>query len=359
MNTGGPAVFLDHLTNAMNDLGTQSTIAYGYCESNESDFTQTHKLSAQLLEIKTLHRSLNPIDDLRSFRRLRRIIKDLEPDLINTHTSKAGVLGRLAAKSVNKNLPVVHTFHGHLIYGYFARYKSWVFTVLEKIMGKFTDAAVAVTSETKRSLTNLGIGKNLLWRVIQIGIPVKSITSNPGQDGVFNLLWVGRFTDIKDPRYAIEVVKQLSKASPNNFSLTMVGEGELFSEIKIEAKNLPITFTGWLTAPFENITNFDLLLITSKNEGLPLVMLEAANYGRPTISNNVGGISEFISDNQTGYLTEIDSIKMANRIIEIASDKKSLNQIGLNANKLLNEKFSVTKMAENYKDLYMQLVIRK
>ena len=359
MNTGGPAVFLDHLTNAMNDLGTQSTIAYGYCESNETDFAQTHKLSAPLLKINTLHRSLSLIDDLRSFRRLRRIIKEIKPDLINTHTSKAGVLGRLAAKSVSRKLPVVHTFHGHLIYGYFARYKSWVFTVVEKIMGKYTDAAVAVTSETKQSLTNLGIGKKLLWKVIQIGIPVKTTKSNQGQNGVFNLLWVGRFTDIKDPKYAIEVVKQLSKASPNNFSLTMVGEGELFSDIKIEAKNLPITFTGWLTAPFEKITDFDLLLITSKNEGLPLVMLEAANYGKPTISNNVGGISEFISDNQTGYLSEIDPRKMANRILEIASDKKSLHQIGLNANKLLSEKFSVTKMAENYKDLYMQLMIRK
>jgi glycosyltransferase involved in cell wall biosynthesis len=139
----------------------------------------------------------------------------------------------------------------------------------------------------------------------------------------------------------------------------MVGEGELFSKIKTEAKNLPITFTGWLTSPFENIPNFDLLLITSKNEGLPLVMLEAANYGKPTISNNVGGISEFISNNKTGYLTESDPVKMANQIIEIASDKKLLNQVGVNAKKLLNEKFSVTKMAENYKDLYMQLVIRK
>ena len=359
MNTGGPAVFLDHLTSAMKDLDTQSTIAYGYCESNESDFTQNHKLGAHLLKINTLHRSLNPLDDLRSFLSLRRIIKELKPDLINTHTSKAGVLGRLAAKSVNRKLPVVHTFHGHLIYGYFARYKSWVFTVIEKIMGKYTDAAVAVTSETKRSLTNLGIGKKLLWAVIQIGIPVKTTELNQKQTGVFNLLWVGRFTDIKDPKYALEVVKHLSKASPNNFTLTMVGEGELFSKIQTEAKNLPITFTGWLTSPFENITDFDLLLITSKNEGLPLVMLEAANYGKPTISNNVGGISEFISNNKTGYLTESDPVKMANQIIEIASDKKLLNQVGVNAKKLLNEKFSVTKMAENYKDLYMQLVIRK
>ena len=359
MNTGGPAVFLDHLTSAMKNLDTQSTIAYGYCESNESDFTQTHKLGAQLLKINTLHRSLNPIDDLRSFLTLRRIIKEIKPDLINTHTSKAGVLGRLAAKSIDKNLPVVHTFHGHLIYGYFARYKSWIFTVIEKIMGKYTDAAVAVTGETKRSLTNLGIGKKLLWAVIQIGIPVKTTELNHGQNGVFNLLWVGRFTNIKDPKYAIEVIKHLSEVSPNKFTLTMVGEGELFSEIKTKAKNLPITFTGWLNAPFENIHDFDLLLITSKNEGLPLVMLEAANYGKPTISNNVGGISEFISNNQTGYLTELDPVKMANQIIEIASDMKSLYQVGVNAKKLLSEKFSVNKMAENYKDLYMQLVIRK
>ena len=359
MNTGGPAVFLNHLTNAMNDLGIHSTIAYGYCESNETDFTHTHNLSAQLSKIKALHRSLNLADDIKSFRNLRQIIREVKPDVINTHTSKAGVLGRLAAKSVDKNLPVVHTFHGHLIYGYFARYKSWIFTIIEKIMGKYTDAAVAVTTETKRSLTNLGIGKKLLWRVIQIGIPVKPITLNREQNEAFNLLWVGRFTDIKDPKYAIEVIKYLSKTSPNNFSLIMVGEGEMLSNIKAEAKHLPITFTGWLDAPFQNISNFDLLLITSKNEGLPLVMLEAANYGKPTISNNVGGISEFISNNQTGYLTELDPVKMSNRIIEIASDKKSLHQVGLYANKLLNEKFSVSKMAENYKDLYMQLVIRK
>ena len=359
MNTGGPAVFLDHLTNAMSDLNTQSTIAYGYCESNETDFTQTHNINASLVKVKTLHRSLNPMDDIRSFREIKKIIKELKPDLVNTHTSKAGVLGRLAAKSVSKKLPVVHTFHGHLIYGYFARYKSWVFTVIEKFMARYTDAAVAVTDETKQSLTKLGIGKKLLWRIIQIGIPVKSIALNESSDGVFKMLWVGRFTGIKDPKYAIEVLKFLSKSLPNKFSLTMVGEGELFATIKQEAQNLPITFTGWLINPFENISDFDLLLITSRNEGLPLVMLEAANYAKPTISNNVGGVSEFITDNETGYLVQTDPVQMATRIIEVSSNKKALHAIGLNAGKLLREKFSVTIMANNYKDLYSQLVIRK
>jgi len=359
MNTGGPAVFLDHLTNAMSDLSVQSTIAHGYCESNETDFTQTHNINASLVKVKNLHRSLNPIDDIRSFRELREIIKELKPDLINTHTSKAGVLGRLAARSVSKNLPVVHTFHGHLIYGYFARYKSWIFTIIEKFMARYTDAAVAVTNETKQSLTKLGIGKRLLWRIIQIGIPVKSIALNQLSDGIFKMLWVGRFTDIKDPKYAIEVMKFLSKSSPNKFSLTMVGEGELFASIKQEAQDLSITFTGWLTNPFENISDFDLLLITSKNEGLPLVMLEAANYGKPTISNNVGGVSEFITDNKTGYLVQTNPVQMATRIMELSLNKKAIHQIGLNAGKLLKEKFSVTTMANNYKDLYLQLVIRK
>ena len=359
MNTGGPAVFLDHLTKSMADLGTKSIIAYGYCESNETDYTDTHKLSADLIKVKSLHRSLSPISDMRSFFQLRKIIKTQKPDVVNTHTSKAGVLGRLATKSVNRKTPVVHTFHGHLIYGYFARYKSIVFTLIEKIMSRFTNVAVAVTTETKNSLTKLGIGRNLPWRVIQIGIPAKVVTQTAVAEQTFKLLWIGRFTQIKDPSLAVKVIKNLSKTEPDRFELTMVGEGELYEEVKQEAKNLPIKFTGWMTNPFETISAFDLLLITSRNEGLPLVMLEAANFAKPTLSKNVGGISEFITDNQTGYLVDGGADEIAKRIVELSNNKSSLLQTGINANKLLNEKFSVEIMAKNYQDLYLQLVVSK
>ena len=359
MNTGGPAVFLDHLTKSMADLGTKSIIAYGYCESNETDYTDTHKLSADLIKVKSLHRSLSPISDMRSFFQLRKIIKTQKPDVVNTHTSKAGVLGRLATKSVNRKTPVVHTFHGHLIYGYFARYKSIVFTLIEKIMSRFTNVAVAVTTETKNSLTKLGIGRNLPWRVIQIGIPAKVVTQTAVAEQTFKLLWIGRFTQIKDPSLAVKVIKNLSKTEPDRFELTMVGEGELYEEVKQEAKNLPIKFTGWMTNPFETISAFDLLLITSRNEGLPLVMLEAANFAKPTLSKNVGGISEFINDNQTGYLVDGGADEIAKKIVELSNNKSSLLQTGINANKLLNEKFSVEIMAKNYQDLYLQLVVSK
>ena len=355
MNTGGPAVFLDHLTNAMNDLGTQSTIAYGYCESNEADYTENHKLRSELLKIKTLHRSLNPFDDLRAFFTLRRAIKEINPDLVNTHTSKAGVLGRIAAKSINRKIPVVHTYHGHLIYGYFAKYKTFVFTLIERFLALFTNAAVSITKETQTSLQKLKIGKKLKWSVIRLGIPVSSNSFLPLNTGnKLKLLWVGRFTDIKDPAYAVKVTEELEKLSPGKFELNMVGGGELLEPIKKSAQNLPVTFFGWLDKPFENSGDFDLLLLTSKNEGMGLVMLEAANYRKPTVARDVGGIGEFIAGGINGLLIDGGPAEMANQINSLKIE--DVNKMGEASYQVLVKDFTDKVMANNYLNLYKSLI---
>ena len=357
MNTGGPAVFLDHLTNAMNDLGTQSTIAYGYCESNETDYTEEHEFNADFIRIKSLHRTLNPLDDIRAFFQIREIIKQEKPDLVNTHTSKSGVLGRIAAKSVSCNLPVVHTYLGHLIYGYFGKPKIFIFTLIEKIMSLFTSAAVAITSETKKSLLKEGVGKNLRWEVIRIGLPKKNVVIklNYGEQKL-KILWVGRFTDIKNPNFAIETFKELEQRMPGIYELTMVGGGELYNEIMKVSKGLPVNFTGWVIDPFKNIEEFDILMMTSKNEGLPLVILEAAMYARPTISTDVGGVSEFIIDGKTGYLVENKPHEMATKLLDLVKNKKDLFSVGQNAKDLLSQEFSSEFMASRHLDLYLDLV---
>jgi glycosyltransferase involved in cell wall biosynthesis len=173
------------------------------------------------------------------------------------------------------------------------------------------------------------------------------------------LLWVGRFTDIKDPFYAIEVLKLLSAQSPNKFELTMVGEGELFEQAKAAAKALPISFTGWIVNPFESGIDFDLLLITSKNEGLPLVMLEAASNNRVTMSRDVGGVGEFIKNNETGYLINGGAKEIADKLIQISENKKVLEELGMKANKLLKQRFSAENMAKSYLYLYSSLTISK
>jgi glycosyltransferase involved in cell wall biosynthesis len=356
MNTGGPAVFLDHLTNAISKLDCESVIAYGFCESNEADYTDNHKLNAQLIKIKSLHRSLNLIDDIRAFFQIRKIIKNVKPDLVNTHTSKGGALGRIAAKSVNRRLAVVHTFHGHLIYGYFAKYKIFVFTLIERFLAFFTDAAASITQETQDSLQSLKIGKKLKWQVIRLGIPVNQTTFlAPKSNDKTNLLWVGRFTDIKDPNYAISVIKELEKLSPGKFDLTMVGGGELLEESKLKAKSLPITFTGWLDKPFETVGYFDLLLLTSKNEGMGLVMLEAANYSKATVARDVGGVGEFLINNKNGFLVSGNFKEMTAKINILSASE--INSLGSEAKIILNKDFSDIRLAKDYFNLYNSLVV--
>jgi glycosyltransferase involved in cell wall biosynthesis len=355
MNTGGPAVFLDHLTNAISKLDCESVIAYGFCESNEADYTDNHKLNAKLVKIKFLHRSLNPIDDIRTFFQIRKVVRQVKPDLVNTHTSKGGVLGRLAAKSVSRKLPVVHTFHGHLIYGYFANYKIILFTLVERFLALFTNAAASITQETEDSLKKLKIGKKLKWQVIRLGIPVNQTTFlAPKSNSKTNLLWVGRFADIKDPNYAILVMQELEKLSPGKFDLTMVGGGELLDQSKVTAKSLPITFTGWLDKPFEAVGYFDLLLLTSKNEGMGLVMLEAANYSKATVARNVGGVGEFVTDNKNGFLVSGNADQMAIKINSLSNEV--IEQVGKNCKLVLENEFTDKVMASNYLKLYNSLL---
>jgi len=356
MNTGGPAVFLDHLTNAMNDLGTQSIITYGYCESNEADYTDTHKLNSKLLKIKTLHRSLSPFDDLRAFFSLRRVIKEINPDLVNTHTSKAGVLGRIAAKSISRKIPVVHTYHGHLIYGYFAKYKSFIFTLIERFLAQFTDAAVCITKETQDSLFKLKIGRSLKWQVIRLGIPVGSLSKISVKENLkISLLWVGRFTDIKDPFYAISVISELEEIFPGKYELQMVGGGELLEKSKELSSQLPVTFTGWLDKPFESLNSFDLLLLTSKNEGMGLVMLEAARLNKASIARNVGGVNEFLVNNVNGLAINGAPKTMAEQISKLSIEQ--ICKLGNAARVELLKNFTDVRLAKEYFDLYQSLTV--
>jgi glycosyltransferase involved in cell wall biosynthesis len=215
---------------------------------------------------------------------------------------------------------------------------------------------VAVTNETKKSLQKLGVGSKIRWKVIHIGVPELPIKKQISSTTPLKLLWVGRFTEIKDPNYALEVMRSLIG---KDVELTMVGGGELFHKTKIDAVGLPIKFTDWMKDPFSEITDFDLLMITSRNEGLPLVMLEAANNGRATIARNVGGLSEFIENNKTGLLVDGGPDLMAKKISEHIQSKEDLIKFGVNANSILHDEFSLKKMAGEYLEFYKDLGIRK
>jgi glycosyltransferase involved in cell wall biosynthesis len=134
----------------------------------------------------------------------------------------------------------------------------------------------------------------------------------------------------------------------------MIGGGELLNEVKSYAENLPVTFAGWLDKPFASAEYFDLLLLTSKNEGMGLVILEAANYARPTISRDIGGVREFIEDNVSGFLVDGNSELMAKRILDL--NKELCDRVGANAKLLLSKNFSDVVLAKKYYEFYKSLL---
>ena len=150
-------------------------------------------------------------------------------------------------------------------------------------------------------------------------------------------------------------MQELEKLSPGKFDLTMVGGGELLEESKLKAKFLPIVFTGWLDKPFESVGSFDLLILTSKNEGMGLVMLEAANYNKATVAKNVGGVGEFLINNKNGCLISGDFKDMANKINILPASE--INSLGVEAKIILGKDFSDIRLAKEYFGLYSSLVV--
>jgi glycosyltransferase involved in cell wall biosynthesis len=358
LNVGGTSTYLANLTESLEKLGCENIIAHGYCEKNEFEYLDMNKMVSQTIEVKYLHKSFNFLDDLATFFAIRKLIIELRPDIVNTHTSKAGVLGRLAAKSLWRSIPVVHTYHGQLLDGYFNKFKLVSFTLIERIMAKFTNAIITISKDTLIKLQNKKIGLNLEWFVVTSGVKINNTKRSMKQDEKkFKLLWIGRFTKIKNPEYAVKTFRCLLNHHDTNSTLTMIGDGELLDYIKKISHDLPVDFLGFIPNHLIDFASYDLLMLTSDNEGLGLVVLEAANYYVPSISRNVGGVTEFIADMKTGFLVNGDPEEMAQKIMHIKDNKSDLNKVGIKAHEFLKINFSSQKMGREHLDIYGNLII--
>ena len=362
MNVGGPAILIDGLIQGLPKEDFTHHLITGSCEKNEIDYLDGHPNLEKLISVhrlKSLGRSILPTKDLRTLLETIRLLKEIKPDIVHTHTSKAGIIGRLAAKIASPNSTVIHTFHGHLLYGYFSPLKTKLIILFEKFLSKMTDVLVAVTSQIERDLKNVGIGISNRWEVIHPGVSqveLKKITRT--EQATKHLVWIGRFTDIKNSNLAIEIMESLGKLNGSAVSLTMVGDGELLPNIQslVKSKQLPIEFTGWQTDVYPYLQEADALLLTSKNEGLPIVMLEAASMGIPTFSTNVGGVSEFIADGFSGFFIDQDLDIAAKYISETLSNDEAMNSVSKTASDRYQNGFSMNSFVESHSKLYKSLI---
>lgn len=363
MNVGGPAVILSELIRNLPFDQFQHTLVTGRCQVNEIDYLADHPLDSEVIYIDEIGRSILPTADLKSFFKLIKELKRLQPDVVHTHTSKAGALGRLAAKIAVPKAKIIHTYHGHLLYGYFPNWKTSLVIQLEKLLSKITYKFIGVTSQVKIDLIEVGIGPSNKWVVIPPGVnPGKEISKSAARESMqldqdkFVVAWIGRFTAIKNPMLALMSLQNMSEIK--QLKLVMAGAGELLEDCRKYAtdKGLDVDFLGWVSDVNSLLSSCDLLLLTSRNEGMPVVVVEAAYKGVPTISTDVGGVSDFITDQETGFLVSSNAESVSSELNRILSDNSLLLETGLGAFRKAEINYTVKKMVSDHIELYLKSV---
>jgi len=360
MNVGGPALLIAELMDGISTDELQHTLITGTCAPNEIDYLTLHPSNSEVVYLKDFGKTPSMLLDIKSFFRLVSLLKKLRPDIVHTHTSKAGVLGRIAAKVANPRTKIIHTFHGHLLYGYFSPWKVRIVVVLERLLAKISTLLVGVTNQVKNDLLEVGIGTPSQWKVIYPGItrpvpigkgPARKLISANAES--FLVVWIGRFTEIKDPYFALSTISQINPVFKDRLQFFFIGDGELLAESQQMALNnvFDIRFAGWQGDVSRYLESSDLLLMTSLNEGMPVALLEAASFGVPAIAPDVGGISEFVGS-ENGLLINRTPKDFALAIENLISEPDQLQILGEEARQKYLEQFSISIFINAHIEMY-------
>jgi glycosyltransferase involved in cell wall biosynthesis len=351
LNVGGTARYLTQLAEHVPNHNIKIVIAAGYVQGEEVEDPSASQF--KIIRIPSLGRAINPIADYKAYKELDKVVADLKPDLIHTHTFKAGLIGRIRDFGV----PVVHTFHGHLFTDpEFKGAKGRVIRLIEKYLAPRSHSLVTVGMGVAEDLIKKGIGMCSQYRSIAPGVSPLDVTKrskafenvNLTDDGKFVIGWIARMTGVKNPNRAIEIASKLP-----NVRFVMAGGGDLLDSIKTTAGN-NVSVVGWQDA--RDIFGLcDLVLSTSENEGMPVALIEAQLAGLPVVATDVGAVSEVIQSGVTGLVVPTDNAALLQAVTKIikSSDKgKAMGKAGaIRARKL----FSIDQMVAAHVDLYRSI----
>lgn len=364
MNVGGPAIQITGLMTQIPQEEFSQLLVTGYCEEDESDYLEAHDISIPLFRIRSLGRSLNFLHDVSAFFELRKVMKQFRPDIVHTHTAKAGLLGRLASLSTFDGHIRVHTFHGHLLHGYFSNFKTRIVILIERILALTTDAIIAVGHNVKDELLAQGIGHPSKFEVIGPGLTVESLPVRAKAEqslglnsNRFNVTWIGRAVKVKAPLRIVDMAK-ISLDRNLDIEYLVVGDGPLIESMKQEVSryNVPVTFLGWQDNVERVLAVSDVVLLTSENEGTPVALIQAQMAGLPVITPNVGSASEVLLHGTTGFCEPYSAEEYVNRIRELMADERKRLEFGEAAKVFAYKKFSLQNLIDSHTALYQELI---
>lgn len=366
MNIGGPAVQVAGLMRGFNVNEFHHRLYTGFCEQNEADFLELSAVDVQATRIHGLGRRISILSDVRAFIALVRHIRTFKPHIIHTHTAKAGFLGRIASLvSLHRSIRI-HTFHGHLLQGYFGKFGRILVVVTEKTLALFTHYLLAVGNKVRSDLLEVGIGTKENFGLMPPGLDIAKLPSKMSSRNALDLSeselycgFIGRVNQIKRPDRFLDVVSELKKRNLE-LSFFIAGDGELLNHCyhRIKSEFLRVKLLGWQSDMERILSAADMVVLTSDNEGMPLSLIQAGMSGLPVVATNVGSVSEIVIEGETGFVTSLDVVEIADALERLVKSEKLRNYFGKNAKNLTLHKFGVERLVSDHEKLYRNLMMK-
>ena len=364
MNVGGPAVQVSGLMRGFNSSEFDHRLYTGFCTIDEADYLDSIATDVKATRIEGLGKRVSLRGDIRAFLSLVKAIREFNPHIIHTHTAKAGFLGRLASLVSLQKSVRVHTFHGHLLNGYFGLFKRTLVAIAEKSLAFITQQLLAVGDKVRQDLLEAGIGSKEKFGLMPPGLAIGNLPSKNDALTFFGLnnerlqcAFIGRVTQIKRPDRFLDVVSEIKK---RNISLDffIAGDGELLEACRerIIAENLPVKVLGWQSNIEKVLSAADIVVLTSDNEGTPLSLIQAGMAGLPVVSTNVGSVPEVVLDNATGLITSLDVQEIADALEKLFTDKALRERLGHAAQEFTLANFGVQRLVHDHEELYKTLL---
>ena len=347
---GGTATYISNLLEGIEDGPFENLLVIGNVPAGEIDDPVVERLSVK--RIPELSREIS-VSDFAARKKFKAIVDEFQPDLIHSHTFKAGVI----ARSIKFSGPRVHSFHGHHLYDpEFGALKVGVLNFIERRLVGRTDRFISVGERVRDELVGVGIGKSEMYRTIAPGI--KSVQLSERNEVIIRLgldslkpvvMWLGRFTEVKRPERVADLAKQLP-----GYQFVMAGGGEL--EAGIRGLGISNLFSvGWQKKE-DMWTIADVGLCTSDSEGMPLALIEAQMAGVPVVSTDVGSVGEIVADGETGFLVPRSGEGMSRAIAKVIEGLRSSDVMKVKSRERAERLFSVKRMVDAHESLYRELL---
>jgi glycosyltransferase involved in cell wall biosynthesis len=364
MNIGGPAIQVSGLMRGFNKEEFDHRLFTGFCAADEADYLDTVATDIKAIRINGLGRGIGLKSDASAFISLVKEIRQFKPQVIHTHTAKAGFLGRLASIVSLQSSIRVHTFHGHLLYGYFGGFKQSLVVIAEKSLAFFTHQLLAVGEKVRMDLLQAGIGSKDKFGLMPPGLDIGAIPLKNVSRDFFGLsanrlecAFIGRVTTIKRPDRFLDVVSEIKKRGIN-LHFFIVGDGDLLNicRKRIFDQDLPVTVLGWQSDIEKVLSAADIVLLTSDNEGTPLSLIQAGMAGLPVVTTNVGSVPEVVLDSVTGFVTSSDVKEIADALEKLVNNKVLRCDLGAAAQEFTLANFGVQRLVHDHEELYKKLL---